>query len=635
MKPAEQFEQYIRDLQLDIKTDTEKDNKVLNEMFSAFDQNAQQSPANNSAVLWRIILKNRIVQISTAAIVLIAVMIGLHKNGGSIDGATVALADVMTTLDKQNWGKVVINEYLPGEKKASTTATCWYNRAKKQILSVENGKSIESIDFIAKQSKVYIYETNELTINPENNIRRWEEELFNRIFEIKTVDQLSTAYNRPPIQGNFQGKKALIFSQTADLDDAQNDSKQNASKKADSKIVDSKTGESKPRKSRDFIVAGKVVKYIEGRLYVDIETKLPLMTETKFFDANKKLIQTKTSETIFPDSGPADIYDLGVPRKGVKIINNVPSAKALEVQKLAKRYREAFTKTFITVEADSYLLNGIERDNLVRVTYHTNEARRFEWYNNTQGAENKLLTNNSGLKYSADLIKKATGRKNPLYLTNLDLYKEDGDCRIYVSSTGELRVNKSERERRNWDHFRVYELGWPWRIDNTSYKRLEIIEDDYSLKHDLIRLEMIGGGIDKDIFYLNPRKDYLCQRHIEQCAYLNPWLKHEGWVDEKTKAWIGHNSIIEEKITDIEEYGQTKQGQWYKKVVETLKIYTHYTKDGEVYNRYGDSYKCHQRQIRRIYLIEDPEFPEGIFDPASLPTIDNDKKRKRGHKSQK
>ncbi len=48
--------------------------------------------------MWRIIMKSKITKFAAAAAIIIAVLIGIHYSGGSIDGANVAWADVMEQI---------------------------------------------------------------------------------------------------------------------------------------------------------------------------------------------------------------------------------------------------------------------------------------------------------------------------------------------------------------------------------------------------------------------------------------------------------------------------------------------------------------------------------------------------------
>jgi hypothetical protein len=48
--------------------------------------------------MWRIIMKSKITKFAAAAAIIIAILIGIHYSGGSIDGASIAWADVMEQI---------------------------------------------------------------------------------------------------------------------------------------------------------------------------------------------------------------------------------------------------------------------------------------------------------------------------------------------------------------------------------------------------------------------------------------------------------------------------------------------------------------------------------------------------------
>ncbi|MFZ9024804.1 MAG: hypothetical protein ACO3BO_08670, partial [Anaerohalosphaeraceae bacterium] len=75
MRPTEKIIQRIKNIQ--IKTDPEVNQAVLNDLLDRLDA-AQGTPATGPApTVWRTIMKNRTFKLSTAAAILIAVMLGV------------------------------------------------------------------------------------------------------------------------------------------------------------------------------------------------------------------------------------------------------------------------------------------------------------------------------------------------------------------------------------------------------------------------------------------------------------------------------------------------------------------------------------------------------------------------------
>jgi len=97
MKPAETIDKLIKKLHL--SASAELDGRVHSEISRALEESKKIKSADFKPNIWRIIMKNRITKIATAAaIIIIAVIVGINQFGGSIDGAGVAWADVVKPI---------------------------------------------------------------------------------------------------------------------------------------------------------------------------------------------------------------------------------------------------------------------------------------------------------------------------------------------------------------------------------------------------------------------------------------------------------------------------------------------------------------------------------------------------------
>jgi hypothetical protein len=75
----------------DVTVDSKVDDKIINDALTAFDKSEKTKPLSAEPNIWRIIMKSRITKLAAAAVIIIAVFIGIHYPGGSINGASVAL----------------------------------------------------------------------------------------------------------------------------------------------------------------------------------------------------------------------------------------------------------------------------------------------------------------------------------------------------------------------------------------------------------------------------------------------------------------------------------------------------------------------------------------------------------------
>ncbi|HCO93041.1 MAG TPA: hypothetical protein DIU00_03675 [Phycisphaerales bacterium] len=99
-KDEADFEKVVGRLNIDTEPNPEHRQKLRRQMLTVFNQ-AEQEPATRIIVfraLRSITMKSPFTKIATAAAIIIAVSIGIHFLGGSIDGASVAWSQVVEQL---------------------------------------------------------------------------------------------------------------------------------------------------------------------------------------------------------------------------------------------------------------------------------------------------------------------------------------------------------------------------------------------------------------------------------------------------------------------------------------------------------------------------------------------------------
>lgn len=101
MRPAENIEKLIKNIKID--TNAKVDKAVLNDILETFKQSKTKKSAIPQPNIWRIVMKSRITKLATVAVIIIAVLIGIHQFGGSIDGATIAFADISEAMKNVQW----------------------------------------------------------------------------------------------------------------------------------------------------------------------------------------------------------------------------------------------------------------------------------------------------------------------------------------------------------------------------------------------------------------------------------------------------------------------------------------------------------------------------------------------------
>ncbi len=91
------IEEFVNDIPFDAPDDKHRD-KLKNQLLNAFPKHRLQ-PTVQTVHIWRNIMKNPITKRTAAAVIIIAILMGVHYLGGSIDGASLAWAEVVEQIN--------------------------------------------------------------------------------------------------------------------------------------------------------------------------------------------------------------------------------------------------------------------------------------------------------------------------------------------------------------------------------------------------------------------------------------------------------------------------------------------------------------------------------------------------------
>jgi septin family protein len=106
-------------------TSKEMDERVLKDVLKALGESKRTESAASRPNIWREIMHSRVTKLSAAAVIIIAVIVGVNHFGGSIDGASVAWAELVEKIEQSH------DEYL------------------KELLSATKEKDTEKVNFYA------------------------------------------------------------------------------------------------------------------------------------------------------------------------------------------------------------------------------------------------------------------------------------------------------------------------------------------------------------------------------------------------------------------------------------------------------------------------------------------------------
>jgi outer membrane lipoprotein-sorting protein len=98
MTKAKNIEELIKKLRYD--TSSQMYDRIFDNVLQAQEQSEQQKSAATRPNIWRMIMKTKITKFAAAAVLIIAVLIGINQFGSSIDGASVAWGQLVERVDE-------------------------------------------------------------------------------------------------------------------------------------------------------------------------------------------------------------------------------------------------------------------------------------------------------------------------------------------------------------------------------------------------------------------------------------------------------------------------------------------------------------------------------------------------------
>jgi len=250
-------------------------------------------PNISPAFIWRKIMKSPITKLATAAVIVIAGFIILNQFGGSIDGTTMAFAQITENMKKMLWMHGMIE--TAGER-----SEIWISFEQKVIVSKHQSGEIIYRNYLKQTVQ---------TFNPKDNTIT---------FSYKAGDafaKLSSILDLPEyLMKLFEEAGGKVI---------QENSKYLG---RDSKIYRARG-----------ILGGMDMKV---EMIVDIEKNIILFMNKKVFDKTDKLTEDLSTYFDYPENGPNNIYEVGVPA----------SAKIVRPEKEKTAFAKAFKKAITVVD---------------------------------------------------------------------------------------------------------------------------------------------------------------------------------------------------------------------------------------------------------------------------------------------
>jgi hypothetical protein len=572
MRPSDKIERLIQET--NYAADPVKRKQILNDALQALRQSRQDKPA-----FWRTIMMYPLTKYAVAALLVMAAGLFNYYHTGSVDIATIAFADISDAMKKVPWMHQVSRGF---EKGVTGQAEQWFGFEAKVFASkMADGKiSYWNIN----EGRRYEYDPNsrlvsETLTNPDD----FPLDMLSPLTLLESMNKMLTEQGAEIVSktGKYNGQIVQIQDLSLEIN--------NQSQKLS--------------------------------LYIDPVAKLLIKADIKVIDADGNILINGEAVYDYPQKGPANIYELGVPRED-KILSMVPSTDLQKVLEAYNKAAEEATKNYAAAITVSFA--GREIVEFIQMDYKSGKKYRGEAH---QVFESGQSYDTFWPEYKTQL----GDSLESLMTWTLRRFDNTGYIRLELYDGSSLYYNR--RENNTWSNFskhriavgpgciatQIYlkDLGWP----TIGTYGGNIIEDDYAKQNNLICIEELieaeyAGVPTRRLFYIDPQKNYLRRKAIEEIDPNAPWQKDRSWQKNAKPEDIEKGQIT---IIEITEMVQSSNGLWYPKVI--VDSGTSWCKDYKEKPLKIDSTK-------KIYLDTNPQFPDGVFDPAIFPKSGSGDKKK-------
>lgn len=577
---------------------TESEHQAFTKLLDAHLKPKATNPSFTRSKLWGFIMKNKLTKFAAATVMVIAVMVVLFTRDGSIDGASSVFAQIQKNTIKLPWQHSVTHcDYEKAGKHQESQSEYWYSF--NQDIKIAKSKGIISyFDLGQRKKQVYdpMLNTLEVTyLSPKEYYLGNQQKLESSTQLLDTlIDELKERGAVIDIESSqFEGKEVDIYSIKLPVDEYEYQEK--------------------------F--------YGTQKLVVDRTRHLLLTSETKRWSDDVGISHVFTRYD-YPDEGPEDIYDMGVPET-VEVLEYTPPQELAEVLDTVEAYRDSFPRRYIAIVVRSHYQWPYE-------SYFIESANTFYMNESYQRYEERHFNPLQPWKE----VKKIESQMQDSFEWQFKWWSQDTDTDLGVLFTkiavfngkqihelhrqddyeGEWKIKRKARASEpSFASNGPVNLAWPIHVMRPlGVDQITLIEDDYAKEKGLICIQMLSDGKKKNnnisrlprklLVYVNPDKDFICEKRITMDQLDAPWQSDPGWLDG-----ISSSNIHKEDwtlIREVLEYSRTDSGRWYPKVIQSRQIRA--KRSEEENNR-------NKGRLYTVYFKENPSFPEGIFDPRQLP----------------
>lgn len=510
-------------------------------------------------------MKSRITRIAAAAVIIIAVIVGLHHYTGSIDVASPAFAEMVEAMKRMPWIHTIVDIDAVERKGQMDSWMCF----EPSIMIIEEPEgTVRYVNFS---------EETQYTYNPQDNT-----------ITISTIpDTFSAMGPRSP----FEVVERMIETLQA----------------GGAEIT-----------REESVLDGRAVEIIHGvsdtediRMVRDVERNLLVSCDRKIL-GNTPERGTATMRFDYPEQGPPDIYALGVPEDAA-LVDTRPRGSLKDLTKeIQRRFENGFGDHIAVVLESSGSRedpNNPDYPNMIVVMRRLGRLRRLDRYHalDTSGRQVEFKSLYEDIKddWPNLTIRQILSLEDNEALLGQMLF--DGK---YTTSCTRIR-GKVHKSRWRGDPSRLSSEFLPaivWTnpfmltMGNSSEKktieplpadpdhaqlaglRVRTTAKDKNKKYDSSNKPRLGT----DDYWFDPAKDYILVERIHR----------EEIVQQ------GEYRLLRSIVTET---GRTSDGKWYPGLIRT-----------EHFSVTGKGKKLNRIREKRLLLDTNPTFKQGIFDASSL-----------------
>lgn len=350
------------------------------------------------------------------------------------------------------------------------------------------------------------------------------------------------------------------------------------------------------------------------------------------WDETKTYIKFADFELDYPKTGPLSIYDLDVPQNAA-IIDRRPSNDVKTVIDHYKATLENEPTHYTALILYTRYENGNHIADEATIVYTDGDLQRKEQLSiagNLLDAQHKgdiYLIEEMGNTF--DSIFSWWNNPERLRRRYAEMYDGKHLHTAYQHFNDARECNEDTYRKSRRKHFRVQSFyrgrtgeADVFRIDSQS-PEVTLIENDFAKDHGLICLQKLDeidgakwhteqtayGRRYKRLCYLDPQKDYICQR-LETYFIQDKYWEKDKFARASENLVTNPNQSLEYtqlKTREITQYAQTASGFWYPSEIQWHT--STQRENGQIKERLS---------VIKFYLDAERPLPEDIFNPESF-----------------